>query len=149
MQRRNFIKGIVGSVTVWPLAARAQQDVRVRRVGVLMHSAADEPEVQARLATFMQGLQEAGWSFGRNVRVDTTWSTGDLTQLYKDAVKLIALRPDVVLAGVGATTAALQQASTSVPIVFAQGVDPVGAGRSKAWRDREQTQPGLFNLTTA
>jgi putative ABC transport system substrate-binding protein len=126
MRRRHFIAGIAGSAAAWPLAARAQQGEPVRRIGVLMNASADQPEVQARLAAFLQGLQGAGWEVGRNVRVDTLWSTGDLARLYKDAVELVALRPDVVLAGVGATTPALEQATRTIPIVFAQGIDPVG-----------------------
>jgi putative tryptophan/tyrosine transport system substrate-binding protein len=133
MKRREFIKALAGSAAAtplaWPLAAHAQQGDRMRRVGVLMRSPADEPESQARLAAFQQGLQEAGWAVGRNVRIETRWSTGDLARLRRDAVELVALGPDVVLAGVGGTTDALLQASRTVPIVFAQGVDPVGSGQ--------------------
>jgi putative ABC transport system substrate-binding protein len=93
-----------------------------------MHTSAGEPEAQARLAAFLQGLQEAGWSVGRNVQVETHWSTGDLARLSKDAAQLVGTRPDVVLAGIGATTAALVEATHTIPIVFAQGIDPVGAG---------------------
>jgi putative ABC transport system substrate-binding protein len=93
-----------------------------------MHSSVDEHEPQARLAAFVQGLQDVGWSVGHDVRVDTRWSTGDLARLYKDAVEVMALHPDVVLAGVGQTTIALLQASRTIPIVFAQAVDPIGAG---------------------
>jgi len=132
MRRRDFIKAIAGSVAVWPLAARAQESERVRRVGVLMHSAADDQEAQARLTAFIKGLQEAGWSIGRNLRVDTRWSTGDLARLYKDLVEVIAVHSDVVLAGIGATVASLEQASRTVPSVFAQSVDPVGAGYAES-----------------
>jgi putative ABC transport system substrate-binding protein len=93
-----------------------------------MHTSAGEPETQARLAAFVQGLQEAGWLVGRNVQVETRWSTGDLARLSKDAAQLVETRPDVILAGVGATTAALVQATHTIPVVFAQGIDPVGAG---------------------
>jgi len=124
--RRAFIAAL-GSAATWPFVARAQ-DERVRRIGMLMHAAADELESQARLAGFVRGLREAGWSVGGNALVDTRWSTGDLARLYKDAVELTALRPDVALAGVGSTIPALQQATRSIPIVFAQGIDPVGAG---------------------
>ena len=125
MKRREFIALIGGAATV-PVVARAQE--RVRRVGVLMHTAADEPEAQARLAAFLHGLQGAGWEVGRNLRVDTRWSTGDLTRLQKEASELVALHPDALLAGVGATIPVLMQSSRTVPIVFAQGIDPVGAG---------------------
>jgi ABC-type uncharacterized transport system substrate-binding protein len=119
---------LLGGAAAWPLAARAQQKEHVRRVGVLMHTSAGEPETQARLAAFVQGLQEAGWLVGRNVQVETRWSTGDLARLSKDAAQLVETRPDVILAGVGATTAALVQATHTIPVVFAQGIDPVGAG---------------------
>jgi putative ABC transport system substrate-binding protein len=99
----------------------------VRRVGVLMAVAADEPETQARLAAFLQGMQEYGWAVGRNVRIDTRWSAGDVARLRREAVELLALGPDVILAGPGQTIATLQQASRTVPLVFAQGIDPVGA----------------------
>jgi ABC-type uncharacterized transport system substrate-binding protein len=128
VRRREFITLLGGAAASSPLAARAQQGERVRRVGVLMHAAANEAEPQARLAAFVQGLQEAGWMVGRNVRIDTTWSTGDRGRLSKDAAELVARGPDVLLAGVGATTPSLQQATRTVPIVFAIVVDPVGAG---------------------
>ena len=127
MRRREFIT-LLGAATAWPFAAHAQSE-RVRRVGVLMHTTSDEPEAQVRLAAFLQGLQEAGWSVGRNLRIDTRWGGGnDVVRLRKDAAELVALGLDVVLAGVGPTVSALQQASRTVPIVFAQSVDPVGNG---------------------
>ena len=107
MNRREFIALLGGAAAGWPLAARAQQSEQVRRIGVLMHTGADEPEAQARLAAFMQGLQEFGWAVGRNMRIDYRWSVGDTGRLYKDAAELVALRPEVILAGVGGTTAAL------------------------------------------
>jgi putative ABC transport system substrate-binding protein len=126
MRRREFLGVLGGATAAWPLAARAQE--RVRRIGVLMHAAADEPEAQSRLAAFLQGLQQAGWAVGRNIQVDTRWSPGDIPRLFRDAATLAASKPDVLLAGIGATTQALQQATTTVPIVFAQGIDPVGNG---------------------
>jgi putative ABC transport system substrate-binding protein len=128
MRRREFL-GVLGAATAWPLVAHAQQPERMRRIGVLMHTAVDEPESQARLTAFLQGLQKLGWTDGRNLRFDYRWSTGDIARLHRDAAELVALGPDVILAGVGATTPALQQASRTVPIVFAQGIDPVGAGQ--------------------
>ena len=128
-RRREFITLLGGAAAAaWPVAARAQQNDRMRRVGVLMHASLEEPESQARIVAFAQGLQEAGWSVGRNVRIETRWSTGDASRLRRDAAELVALTPDVVLAGVGATIPALLEASRTVPIVFAQGLDPVGAG---------------------
>jgi putative tryptophan/tyrosine transport system substrate-binding protein len=128
IRRREFISLIGSAAAAWPVAARAQQSERMRRIGVLMHSRADEPEAQARLRAFLQGLEEAGWAVGRNLQVDHRWSVGDLARLRKDAAELVALTPDAILAGVGATTPSLLQASQSVPIVFAQGIDPVGNG---------------------
>jgi putative tryptophan/tyrosine transport system substrate-binding protein len=128
MRRREFITLLGGAVVAWPLAARAQQAEQMRRIGVLMNTGADEPESQARLAAFMQGLQELGWAVGRNLRIDYRWSPGDLARLRKDGAELVALRPEVILAGVGPTTMALQQVTRTIPIVMAQGIDPVGNG---------------------
>src|SRR5262249_26240814 len=125
MNRREFIT-LLGGAAAWPLVAQAQQPERMRRVGVLMHTAAAEPEAQARLAAFLQGLQEAGWEVSRNIRVDTRWSTGDLARLHKDAAELVATRPDVILAGVGGTNVALQQATRPLPGVFPPSIDPGG-----------------------
>ena len=126
MKRREFITLIGGAAASWPLAARAQQVGGMRRIGVLMHSRADEAEAQARLLAFLQGLADAGWAVGRNLRIDYRWSVGNQARLQRDAAELIALNPEVILAGVGATIATLLQATRTVPIVFAQGIDPVG-----------------------
>ena len=127
MRRREFIKLVGGTAAAWPLTARAQPE-RIRRIGVLMHSHSNEPEAQARLAAFLQGMQDAGWEVGRNLRIEYRWSVGDATRLSRDARELVALNPDVILAGIGATTNALQQATHVIPIVFAQAIDPVGNG---------------------
>jgi putative ABC transport system substrate-binding protein len=127
MKRREFLRAL-GAIVTWPLAARAQQRERMRRIGVLMNLTPDDAEGQARLAAFLQGLQEAGWAVGRNVRVDLRWGAGDADNFRKQAAELVALAPDVVLAsGIPAATPLLQ-ATRTVPIVFAQVVDPVGAG---------------------
>jgi putative tryptophan/tyrosine transport system substrate-binding protein len=97
-----------------------------------MYTTPDEPESQARITALAQGLQEAGWTVGRNVRIDVRWSSGDIARLRKDATDLVALGSDVLVAGVGPTTQALQQATRTVPIVMAQGVDPVGGGFIKS-----------------
>jgi putative tryptophan/tyrosine transport system substrate-binding protein len=128
MRRREFITLLGGAAAVWPLAARAQQAEQMRRIGVLMNTGADESESQARLAAFMQGLQELGWTAGRNLRIDYRWSVGDAARLRKDAEQLVALRPEVILSGVGPTTFILQQVTRTIPIVMAQGIDPVGTG---------------------
>ena len=125
--RREFIALVGVGAAAWPLAARAQGE-RVRRVGVLMSRAPDEPESQTNIAAFLQRLQEAGWAVGRNLRMDYRWSGNDRTRLKQHATELISLGPDVVLAGSGATVQPLQEASRTVPIVFAQAIDPVGAG---------------------
>jgi ABC-type uncharacterized transport system substrate-binding protein len=127
-RRRAFITLLGGTAVTWPLAARAQPSDRMRRIGVLMATAADEPESQARLAAFLQALQQLGWTDGRNLRIEYRWSAGDAARLRRDAAELVAPAPDVVLAGVGATPTALLEASRTVPIVFAQSIDPVGSG---------------------
>ena len=128
IQRREFIVTLGGAAAAWPLAARAQPDGRMRRIGVLMNLPSDDPEGMARLAAFLQGLQELGWVVGRNVRIDYRWSTGDADRIRGYATELVALAPDVILAGGTPSVAALQQATRAVPIVFAQVADPVGAG---------------------
>src|SRR5690349_8416758 len=127
MRRRDFIVVLSGAVT-WPGGSRAQQAERVRRVGVLMAAAADDPEYQARISAFVQGLQQLGWADGRNVRVDTRWAN-DPGGLRRHAAELAALEPDVIVAATGTTTVApLLEATRKVPIVFVLAIDPVGAG---------------------
>jgi putative ABC transport system substrate-binding protein len=125
--RRKFIAALGGTVFAWPLAARAQQADRMRRVGVLVNRVADDAEEQARLAAFLQGLQELGWTDGRNVRIDYRWAATDADRSRTFAA-LVALAPDVILASGSQSVAALQQATRTVPIVFANVIDPVGAG---------------------
>jgi putative ABC transport system substrate-binding protein len=126
MRRRQFLGLLGGAAATWPLAARAQE--KVRRIGVLMHATSDEPETQARMAAFLQGLQGASWEVGRNLRVETRWSGDDFARLRKNAAELVALNPDVILAGTGPTAPVLVEATRNVPIVFAQSIDPVGSG---------------------
>ncbi|MGC1876264.1 MAG: ABC transporter substrate-binding protein [Pseudolabrys sp.] len=127
MRRREFITMLGGAAVAWPLAARAQQPERVRRIGVLMYLPADDAEGQARLAAFTQALTQLGWSDGHNLRIDTRYATAD--DIRRHAAELAALAPDVILAGTGtATVAPLLQATRTVPIVFAVVIDPVGAG---------------------
>ena len=101
MKRREFITLLGGAAAAWPMVARAQQLERMRRSGVLMHTAADEPDHRPVFTAFMQGLQELGWAVGRNMRIDYRWCVGDLARLYKDAGELVALAPEVILGGVG------------------------------------------------
>jgi len=124
MRRRDFIRGIIGSVTAFPLAGEAQQGERVRRVGALINLRPDDSETQARIGAFVQGLQEAGWSIGRNLRVDYRVAP-DADRL---AVDLLALGPDVVLANSNPCVQQLLQATHDVPIVFVAVTDPVGSG---------------------
>lgn len=129
MRRREFV-GLCGALAAtWPIALRAQQGERVRRIGVLMASTLDDPESQARIAAFQQSLQQLGWIDGRNVSIDTRWATTNPDDIRRHAAELAALTPDVILAGTGtATVAPLLQATRTVPIVFALVIDPVGAG---------------------
>jgi ABC-type uncharacterized transport system substrate-binding protein len=127
MRRREFIT-LIGGVAAIPLAAGAQQTERVRRFGVLMSTAADDPVGQARIAAFRQGLQKLGWTEGQNVRIDIRWAGGNADLHRKFAAELVALTPDVVLDTASPTVAALQGASRTVRIAFAHAVDPVGAG---------------------
>jgi len=128
MRRREFIT-LVGGAAAWPMVARAQQNERVRRIGVLVASPAGDAEWQARLAAFNEGLTQLGWIEGRNVRVDTRWATTNADDLRKHAAELAATMPDVLFAASGTSSVApLLQATRTVPIVFAIVVDPVGAG---------------------
>jgi putative ABC transport system substrate-binding protein len=127
VRRRNFI-AFLGGAAAWPLAARAQQGERTRRVGVLMNLAADDPEGQTRIVAFVQGLQQSGWTDGRNIRIDTRWAAGDADRFHRYAEELLALAPDVILASATPSVKALQQATRTVPIMFANVGDPVGMG---------------------
>jgi len=127
MTRREFIT-LLGGAAVWPLAAHAQQGERMRRIGVLMPFAEDNPVGQARLAAFRQGLQQLGWADGRNVRIDIRWGAGDASLIRTHARELVALGPDVVMAFTSAAVAPLREVTRTVPIVFAVVADAVGAG---------------------
>jgi putative tryptophan/tyrosine transport system substrate-binding protein len=124
--RRQFI-ALVGSAAAWPLAARAQQPA-TRRVGVLMSQVEDDPEGQARVRAFLDGLQQLGWADGRNVRIDIRWTAGNPADADKYAADLVALTPDVIFASASRNVMALQRATRNVPIVFANVIDPLGAG---------------------
>ena len=128
MRRREFIGVLASEAAAWPLTARAQQPERIRRIGVLMAQAENDPEGQARIAAFQQGLQQLGWTQGRNVRIEYRWSAGNEADTRKNAGELVALAPDVILASGTSTVGPLLQASRTVPIVFVVVADPVGAG---------------------
>jgi putative tryptophan/tyrosine transport system substrate-binding protein len=127
MQRRHFIT-LLGGAVAWPLAAGAQQADRVRHIGVLMSTAANDPLGQARIAAFLHGLQELGWTDGRNLRIDTRWGGGNADDIRKYAAELVGIAPDVILASGGSVAGPLLQATRTVPIVFTSTPDPVGAG---------------------
>jgi putative tryptophan/tyrosine transport system substrate-binding protein len=126
--RRQLIVGLGGAAVTWSLTARAQQVNRVRRVGVLMSRAAGDPEEQARFAGFLQGLQKLGWTDGGNVRIDYRWAAAEAYRSRTYAAELVALAPDVILASGSTSVAALLQTTRTVPIVFVNVIDPVGAG---------------------
>ncbi len=128
MKRREFITLLGGAAVACPLAARAQQAERVRRIGVLLNRIADDPEGQARLTAFVQGLQQLGWADGRNVRMDVRWTAGVADDFRKYAAELVALAPDVILTFGTSSMGPLLQATRTVPIVFTLVNDPVGAG---------------------
>src|SRR5246127_2358955 len=128
MRRRDFITLLGSATAAWPVAVNAQQPERLLRIGVLMNRAADNPEGQDRLAAFQQGLQEAGWRVGRNVRIDTRWSEDNADLSAKYAAELVALAPDIILASGPLAVTALQRINRTLPIVFASVADPVGAG---------------------
>ena len=128
MLRRDFIKGIAGSAAAWPIAARAQQADRTRRIGVLMSVGESDLEGQASVIAFVQRLKELGWTDDRNVRLDIRWGAGDRERNRRYARELTALSPDVLLGTTSSVLAALQEATRAVPIVFVAVIDPVGAG---------------------
>jgi putative tryptophan/tyrosine transport system substrate-binding protein len=128
LKRRDFITLLGGAVAAWPLAARAQQPERMRRIGVLLPAAADDAEYQSWVGAFLQALAQLGWIIGQNVRIDTRWATANPAEIRRHAAELAALAPDVILAHGASTVGALLQVTRSVPIVFPIIADPVGGG---------------------
>src|SRR5215510_3842862 len=128
LRRRQFITLLSAAAAAWPIAARAQQSERMRRIGVLMNLASDDAEGQARLAAFHQGLQQLGWTVGHNVQIDYRWGGDDAERIRRGAAELVALGSDVILASGTPSVAALRQATDRIPVVFAQVGDPVGQG---------------------
>jgi putative ABC transport system substrate-binding protein len=127
LSRRDFLTLLGGAAAAWPLAARAQQAERMRRIGVLMSTAADDPEGRARIAAFLDGLQRLGWTDGRNAQIDVRWPKGG-AEARKYAADLVALGPDIILATGVYAGSMLQQETQTIPIVFVLVADPVGAG---------------------
>jgi len=128
VRRREFITLLGGAAAVWPLVARAQQAERVRRIGLLLATTADDADFQAWVGAFLQALALLGWTIGRNVRIDTRWATANAGEIRRHAAELVALAPDVILAHGSSTVGALTQATRTVPIVFPVVSDPVAAG---------------------
>jgi putative tryptophan/tyrosine transport system substrate-binding protein len=128
MRRREFISLLGGAAATWPLAARAQQPERMRRIGILLPAAADDADFQAWLGAFLQALGQLGWTIGNNVRIDTRWATTNAAEIRRHAAELAALAPDVILASGTSTVGPMLQATRTVPVVFPTVVDPVGAG---------------------
>src|SRR5262245_5840888 len=129
MRRREFITLLGGgAAAAWPLGVSAQQRERMRRIGVLMHLAAGDPELQSRVAAFLQGLQEGGWAVGRNVNIDVRWAAGEPDRYRRYAEEIVALAPDVIVTSATHSIRAMQQATRTVPIVFVLVPDAVGTG---------------------
>jgi putative ABC transport system substrate-binding protein len=128
MRRRDFITLLGGAASAWPVAARAQQPARMRRIGVLMGSAEGDPDTQARLASFRQGLERQGWSEGRNARIDVRYAQASSERAQVFVKELVALQPDVILSDATPYTAMLQREGRTIPIVFVQIADPIGSG---------------------
>src|SRR5947207_13819357 len=126
MRRRDFVRAIVGSATAWPLTLRAQQTDPIRRIGMIFSLAATDPESQQRKKAFEQGLQEFGWTDGRNVRIEYRYGAGDADNIRKYAAELIALAPDVIVVSGGSVVGPLLQLTHTVTVVFTQTPDPVG-----------------------
>jgi putative ABC transport system substrate-binding protein len=127
MRRRQFIAGL-GSAATWPIVARAQQPTRMRRVGALLNLSSDDPEALSRVTAFAQGLQQLGWSDGRNVRIDFRWSAGDVERARRYATELLELAPDVIMASGDGAAIPAHQVIRTVPIVFVNVGDPITLG---------------------
>jgi putative ABC transport system substrate-binding protein len=145
MKRRDFIS-LAGGAAIWPLAARAQQSKQMRRIGVLLGSAADDAVYQARIGAFLQALALLGWTIGRNVRIDTRWAGANAADVRRHAAELASLAPDVILAHGGGPVGALLQATRTVPIVFPVVGDPVGAGYVDSLARPGRNATGFMNF---
>jgi putative tryptophan/tyrosine transport system substrate-binding protein len=143
--RREFIAGLGGAVA-WPLAAHAQQGGRMRRIGALMNLSVDDPESLSRVTAFVQGLQELGWTDGRNVRIDFRWGAGDAERLQKYAVELVSLAPDIILASGDGAAVSLQRATRTLPIVFANVGEPISNGLVESLARPGGNATGLMNF---
>ena len=143
MQRREFITLLGGAAAAWPLAARAQQGERVRRIGVLMNVAADDAEGQARIAAFLQVLQQSGWTDGGNVRIDYRWAAGDAGSFQRYAEELLALAPDVIWPRPPQAFKHCSERPAPCPLCSRRSATRSAWARSRAWRGRAGTRPVL------
>jgi putative ABC transport system substrate-binding protein len=128
MRRREFIALLSGAAASWPLAARAQQPERMRRIGVLMAHPESDPEFQNYLGAFREELRRLGWTEGRNIEIDTRWATADVESMKRFAKEVVALQPDLIVTISTPATAAMQQQTSTIPIIFVLAADPVGSG---------------------
>jgi putative ABC transport system substrate-binding protein len=149
MRRRKFLSVLGGAAAAWPLAARAQQSERMRRIGVLLPATADDPDFQARIGAFLQGLALLGWTIGRNVRIDTRWATSNTAEIRRHAAELVALAPDVILAHGASTVGPLLQMTRTVSIVFPIIGDPVGSGYVESLARPGGKPPASCRMSTA
>jgi putative tryptophan/tyrosine transport system substrate-binding protein len=146
--RRDLIALLGSTAATWPLGSRAQQPERMRQIGALSGIAVDDPESQARIAAFVEALQQLGWTDGRNVRIDHRWGGGNPNNIRKQAAELAALAPDVILATGGSATEQLLRATRTVPIVFAIVPDPVGSGLVNRLSRPGVTSPVSWRMNT-
>jgi putative ABC transport system substrate-binding protein len=146
MRRRDFIKGTVGSAAVWPLTARAQQSNEIKRIGVLMPYAQDDPETSLRFTALREGLLKLGWVEGRNVRFEQRWSGSDAEAISKFAREIVDSRPDVILTDTTPMTAAVLHETRTIPVVFVQVGDPVGSGFAASFQHPGGNATGFNNF---
>ncbi len=146
MRRRDFIKVIAGSAAVWPLAAQAQQGERVRRVGILMGYAQNDPEGQARLAALLGALKALGWEDGRNLQIELRWGSADVARIGQLAKELVALKPDLIVSNTTPVTAAVHRETTDIPVVFIIVSDPVGEGFVTSLSHPGRNMTGFINV---
>jgi putative ABC transport system substrate-binding protein len=146
MRRREFITLLGGTAAVWPLAARAQQQVRVRRIGVLMSLGEDDKESQVRLAAFIRALQDLGWTTGRDLHIDIRWGDDNIEVAHHSAAELVALVPDVIMVSGSAAASSLKKATTAVPIVFVQVAEPLGGSLVESFAKPDGNVTGFASI---